>query len=350
MDRISTATRDSLEEFHEQLARKLDVDSSTLIPFTDYAEMMTALLEHVGQGENRLLMAGHASLDVAIAAERAGLEAIEVPGASPFVNHPEDILQAVDSPNSLVYLANPNRITGSNHSLQHVCRIAQSIPDGMLILDEKYYDYYGISALPLLEQFDNIVVIRSLTAGFSISSDDSGCLVGSAGFMAGFRNFYQWSRITTTMLRLLSTSLLSGTEASKRVAQVHDESLRLASELHRIGVQNRITSADFLLLRVADTRQVANSLASNGALVDNLESYPDLQNYLRYRIQSPLSNDGLLSTFRRMPSECYRMTDVDKRAVMFHRPGESPHDYAAARASSRLQSLATKPKREEIPA
>jgi len=348
MDRISSATRDSLEEFLEQLARKLDVESSALIPFTDYTEMLTALLEHVGQGENRLLIAGHASPDVAIAAERAGLEAIEVPGASPFVNHPEDILQAVDSPNSLIYLANPNRITGSNHSLHHVCRIAESIPDGMLILDEKYYDFYGISALPLLEQFDNIVVIRSLTASFSISSDDSGCLVGSAGFMAGFRNFYQWSRITTTMLRLLSTSLLSSAEASKRLTQVHDESLRLANELHRIGVQNRITSADFLLLRVADTRRVANSLAGNGALVDNLESYPDLQNYLRYRIQSPLSNDGLLSTFRRMPSECYRMADVDKRAVMFHRPGESPHDYTATRAASRPHSSTTRTKREEV--
>jgi hypothetical protein len=44
------------------------------------------------------------------------------------------------------------------------------------------------------------------------------------------------------------------------------------------------------------------------------------------------------------------MTDIDKRAVMFHRPGEIPHDYAAARASSRLKSMATKPKREEIPA
>ena len=350
MDRISTAARDSLEEFLEQLARRLDVDSSALIPFTDFTEMMTALLEYVGQGENRLLIAGHASPDVAIAAERAGLNTIEVPGASPFVNHPEDILQVADSPNSLVYLANPNRITGSNHSLQHVSRIAQSIPEGILILDEKYYDYYGISALPLLERFDNIVVIRSLTAGFSISSDESGCLVGSIGFMAGLRNFYHWSRITTTMLRLLSTSLSSGAEASKRVAQVHDESLRLADELHRMGVQNRITSADFLLLRVANTGRVVNALTGNGIPVDNLESYPDLQNYLRYRVQSPLSNDGLVSTFRRMPSESYEMADIDKRAVMFHRAGETPHDYAAARASSRLQSLATKPKCEEIPA
>ena len=350
MDRISTATRDSLEEFLDQLARKLDVESSVLVPFADYTEMIAALLEFASRERKRLLIAGYASPDVAIAVERAGLEATEILGPSPFVNHPEDILQAVASPDALVYLANPNRVTGSNFSLHQLKRIAESIPNGLLIVDEKYHDFYGISALPLLERLDNIVVIRSLTAGFSIASDESGCLVGSPGFQAGFRNYYQWSRITTTMLRLLLTSLSSGGAASKRLAQVHDESLRLANELHRMGVQNRITSADFLLLRVADTTRVAASLVKSGLAVDNLECYPDLKNYLRYRIQSPLSNDNLLSTFRRMPSEAYKMADVDKRAVMFHRPGETPHDYSASRIASRLQASMARPKSEEVPA
>lgn len=349
MDRISTATRDSLEEFLDQLARKLDVESSMLVPFADYTEMTAALLEFTSRERKRLLLAGHTSPDVAIAVERAGLEVTEILGPSPFVNHPEDILQAA-SPDCLIYLANPNRVTGSNFSLHHLKRIAESIPDGLLIVDEKYYEFYGISALPLLERLDNIVVIRSLTAGFSIASDESGCLVGSPGFQADFRNYYHWSRITTTMLRLLLTSLSSGAAASKRLTQVHDESLRLANELHRMDVQNRITSADFLLLRVADTGRVAASLAKSGIAVDSLESYPDLDNYLRYRIQSPLSNDNLLSTFRRMPSEAYKMADVDKRAVMFHRPGETPHDYSASRITSRLQASMARHKSEEVPA
>jgi len=349
MDRITTITRDFLDEFMERLARKFDVESSNLLPFTDYVEMMTALLEHVARGKKQLLIAGPASPDLDIAAERAGLEAIEVLGVSPFVNHPEDILQAAEGSDAVIYLANPNRVTGSNYSLHHVSSIAQNLPNSPLILDEKYFDYYGISGLPLLERFSNIVIIRSLTAGFSITSDESGCLIGSAGLVAGFRNFYQWSRITSTMLRLLSTSLSNDATASLRLAQVHEEAFRLTNELHKTGVQNRITSADFLLLRVADPQRVADFLASYGVVVDNLESYPDLQKYLRYRIQSPSSNDNLLAAFGRMPAEYYRMADIDKRAVMFHRAGESPHLYARSGKASRLVTPPTGRKREEIP-
>jgi len=323
MERIATVTRDSLDELLERLGTKLGVDSSTVVPFTDYTDMLTSLLNHVAVDQDTLLVAGHASPDIAIAADRAGLRMAEVLGASPFVSHPEDILEAIDSDQAVVYLANPNWVTGSNYSFAHLNRIARTIPQGTLILDEKYHDYYGITGLPLLEQYGQIVVIRSLTAGFGIGSDQSGYLVGTPGFANEFKDVFAWSRITTTMFRLLTTTLANETVADKRLTQVHDEALRVANELTSIGVQNRITATDFLLLRVADPKRVGNNLAGFGTPVENLEGYPDLENYLRYRIQSPLSNDNFLAAFRRMPSEYYQMADIDKRAVMFHRPEET---------------------------
>jgi histidinol-phosphate/aromatic aminotransferase/cobyric acid decarboxylase-like protein len=322
MDVIGTITRDHADELLEKLAVRLEVDSSTVIPFTDFTEMMTALLEHVGQKQTRLLIAGHASPDLALAVERAGLEAVVIPGASPFVMHPEDVIQEIDSPANLVYVANPNRVTGSDMSNNHLNRLAERVKDGVLIIDEKYFDYYGISGLPLLEKYDHVVLIRSLTAGFGIRSDESGCLIGSPHFISNFKNYYQWSRITTTMFRLLSTSLADESLSARRLTQVHDEALRLALQLTSLGLQNRITSADFLLLRVADPKKVAAFLTRFGSPVDDLSIYPDLTDYLSYRIQSPLSNDNFLSACKRMPLNYYRMPDIDKRAVMFHRPGE----------------------------
>ena len=326
MERIVTITRDSADELLERLAARFGVDSSRVVPFTDFADMMTALLEHVGQNQTRLLIAGHASPDVAMAVDRAGMQAAERPGASPFVCHPEDIMEAVDSPSNLIYVANPNRVTGSDMSNNHLSRIAEKVPDGLMIIDEKYHDYYGISGLPLIEKYDQVVVIRSLTAGFGIRSDESGCLIGSSHFMSSFKNYYQWSRITTTMFRLLSLSLADEPLATRRLSQVHDEALRIARQLTSLGLQNRITSADFLLLRVANPLKVASFLASFGSPVDDLGVHADLANYLSYRIQSPLSNDNFLSACKRMPADYYRLSNLDKRAVMFHRPGEpSPY-------------------------
>jgi len=345
MESIRTVSRDSVDELLERLGARLGVDSSTVIPFTDYNDMLTTLLGFAADGQDKLLVAGHATPDVAITADRAGIKVVEILGVSPFVSHPEDILEAIDSEQAIVYLANPNWVTGSTYSFAHLNQIARAVPKGMLILDEKFFDYYGITGLPLLEQHEHIVIIRSLTAGFSIGSDQSGYLAGSRHFANRFRDEFVWSRLTTTMFSLLTTTLANESLANKRLTQVHDEALRLANELTQIGVQNRITATDFLLLRVADPKAVGNQLAAYGAPVENLEGYPDLENYLRYRIQSPLSNENFLAAFRKMPVEQYKMDNIDKRAVMFHRPGEKSH---VSRNRSARKSAKTRNAGEEV--
>jgi histidinol-phosphate/aromatic aminotransferase/cobyric acid decarboxylase-like protein len=323
MNRIATVARGSMDDLLERLGTRLGVDSSTVVPFTDHTDLLTSLLKFVADNQTRVLVAGHASPDIAIAADRADLEAVEVRGVSPFVSHPEDIVEAVDSTRNIIYLANPNWVTGSNYSLPHLDLIARSVGDGCLIIDERYFDYYGITGLPLLDRHDHVVVIRSLTAGFGIGSDQSGCIAGSPSFVNSFKESFEWSRLSTTLYRLLNVSLDSDRAAARRLIELHDEALRIATALTELGVQNRITATDFLLLRVADPIRVGNNLAGFGCPVENLEGYPDLENYVRYRIQSPLSNDNFLTAFRRMPKDYYHMKDIDRRAVMFHRPQEA---------------------------
>jgi histidinol-phosphate aminotransferase len=289
-----------------------------LLPYSDFTEMLTDMLGHVAEDRDRLVVAGHATPEVQIAADRAGMQAVETIGRSPFVAHPEDLLDSVRT-DSIVYLANPNPVTGVNYSGRALQRVAEALPAGALLLDEKYFDYYGITGLGLIENHPRVMVLRSFTAGFGIGSDDSGLLIAAPTFVRSVRSVYGWSQLSSTLCRMVATSLLSDDAARKRLAEVRDESLRVATELTRQGVQNRITATDFLLLRVADPKQVGNHLAAHNAPVENLDGYPGLKHYMRYRIQWPLSNDRFLRAFSRMPREYYHLNDLDKRAVMFHR-------------------------------
>lgn len=343
MEIIRTVSRDSVDDLLARLGSRLGVDSSTITPFTDHCDMMTALLNFATEDQTELLIAGHVTPDMAIAADRAELKVVEILGASPFVSHPEDILESTTTGREIVYLANPNWVTGSSYSFAHLDRIARAVPDGMLILDEKYFDYYGISGLSLIEQHEQVVVIRSLTAGFGIGSDHSGYIAGTQHFANRFRDEFPWSRMTTTMYNLITTTQANDGIASERLSQVHDEALRIAHELNQLKVQNRITATDFLLLRVADPKAVGNRLAAAGAPVENLEGYPGLDNYMRYRIQSPLSNDTFLTAFGRMPAEHFKMDNIDKRAMMFNRPKEksAESEGVSRRTSSRTRNIDT---------
>ena len=108
--------------------------------------------------------------------------------------------------------------------------------------------------------------------------------------------------------------------------EIHDESLRLAKSLTKIGVQCRMTATEHLLMRVSDPIQVGNFLAKKNVPLENLDGYPKMKNYVRYQIVSPFTNNFMLEAFEEMPAEYFKMSSPDKRAISLKRKSENTGD------------------------
>ncbi|MBU0982414.1 MAG: aminotransferase class I/II-fold pyridoxal phosphate-dependent enzyme [candidate division Zixibacteria bacterium] len=337
-----TISTSRLEDLAGKVSVQLRIEPERILPFADATAALTCLLQYRADTSTDLLVAGLATPELAIAADRAGIRLAEVVGESPFVSSPNDLVAAVNAGDETIFLANPNQLTGADFARADLVRLAAAVPNGMLIVDETLFDFYGISALPLLTDCTNIVVLRSLTAGFGIRSDESGYLVGSPAVLNVLRHDPAWSTMSNTVYRILSVTMSSGDARDKHVATIRDEALKIATHLTRLGIQNRLTATDFLLMRVADPKQTGNWLARYNVSVENLDGYPQLKSYIRYRIQSPLSNERLLTAFDNMPREYYRLKGLDKRMVKMHRPPQT--DPMAERAAE------TEPATERIAA
>jgi hypothetical protein len=87
-------------------------------------------------------------------------------------------------------------------------------------------------------------------------------------------------------------------------------------------VRSRITATDALLIRVTNVAQVGNILARYRIPFENLDGYPRLNGFLKYRIQSPLSNDKCLEAFSRMPAELLKTTPSQLGTQILRRPSE----------------------------
>ncbi len=322
MKNIAHNTADQVREMIVNLAQKLMVSQNMILPFVEFDECMPELFKQADHSHASLSVAGHLSPDVAIAADRAGMRVDERLGISPFASDVDALLRELISPRDILYVSNPNRITGANFSLAELELMAQAVPSGTLIVDEYYYDYYGISAVPLFEMYSNIVVLRSFTASFGIGSADSGFIVAARERITHLREIIGEPTMSPTQVRVLQTALENSSMLTQRLTDLHNESLRIASALTTLGIQCRISATDFLTLRVGDTKSVGNSLARARVPIENLDGYPHLDHYLRYRLQSPLSNDRLVDAFARMPAEYYRLADVDRRPVTLRRRTE----------------------------
>jgi len=85
---------------------------------------------------------------------------------------------------AMVIIANPNNPTGTYCPLEEIRDFCQKFK-GLLVVDEAYIDFYGGSAIDLVEEFDNLVVTQSLSKSYSLAGLRIGFAVASRGIIRG---------------------------------------------------------------------------------------------------------------------------------------------------------------------
>lgn len=280
-----------------QIASHHEILPHQIIPFFEFTDAVAFFCTNCAQPRASFWSVGHSFPDLEIALDRAGMRPKELLGASPFSGDIATLANAPIQPTDLLWVSNPNRITGAHYSLSELERMAEMVPQGLLIVDEQYQAFFGIDAAPLLNRCENVLLVRPID--YSVSS---------AGFFATSNaQVYEQLQMgerklaTSAQQQALRALVTTMEDMPEQIELIHDEALRLALRLNRLGVRSWITATNFLLLRFPDVAGAGNYLVAHHVAVENLSGYPQLTGYLRYRIQSPTINDRLLDAVSRMP-------------------------------------------------
>ena len=309
------------EDIISLIAAHTQVSKKNIFTFLDFTSFLSELLK-LSTGWSHLISIGALIPEVAIAADRADLEVKELLGKTPFINKIDQFLIQLENGNQPIYLSNPNRITGGNFSLKDIKKIIETSPDSLIIIDEYYFDFYGITANSLAKENDNIVVLRSFTSAFGIRSFDTGYAIASEKLIEQIEYLAGRETISATIRKSILATILNDEASCLHLKEINNEALRIATRLNKLGVQSRIVAGDFLLLRVKDPVSFGNFLTKYKIGIENLDGYPQMKKYMKYRIQSRLSNDKFLEMLNKMPPHYYTMSKKDLSAFSLRRSGE----------------------------
>lgn len=88
---------------------------------------------------------------------------------------PKDYMQ----PNGGIIIPNPNAPTGVMESMETIERILEANRDVVVIIDEAYVDFGGVSVLPLIEKYENLLVVQTFSKSRAMAGMRIGFAIGS---------------------------------------------------------------------------------------------------------------------------------------------------------------------------
>ena len=226
------------------------------------------------------------------------LDAVEIPLKEDFTVDYRDYCGI----GRMVVLANPNAPTGRSIPVAEIRQICQTNPDHVVLIDEAYVDFGGETALPLVKEFDNLLVTRTFSKSRCLAGGRLGYAFGSRALIEDLEkikystNPYNLDRLT---LRLGVATVEAEDYYREKCAAICRTRQWTAGQLEAMGFQVLPSLTNFLFAKTEamDGEVLYQALKARGILVRHF-SNPRICQYNRITIGTQAQMEQLVQTLK----------------------------------------------------
>ena len=285
------------QKLREALARRMNVPPGMEILLGNGSdELIQILITALARPGAAMMYPSPTFVMYSMGATFSGMKAVPVPLREDFSFDADAFIARMKAENpALVFIAYPNNPTGVLYPEDDIVRVIKAC-NGLVVLDEAYHVFAGKSFMPRLREFDNLVVIRTVSK-LGLAGIRLGYLVGRAEWVAQLdkvRPPYNVS-VLTQAAALFLLERLDVLEA--QAARIKSDRATLGQSLAALkGVKVFPSQANFFLIRVPDADRVYEGLKQQNVLVRNL--HPGIRHCLRVTVGTPDENRILLTALR----------------------------------------------------
>ena len=208
--------------------------------------------------------------------------------------------------NGGIVLPNPNAPTGVALSLSELTQLLEDHPRSVVIVDEAYVDFGAESAVTLINRYEQLLVVRTLSKSAALAGLRVGFAMGQAPLIEALNvvkdsfNSYPLDRLA---LAGAQAALEDSTHLQDLVARITESRQWLAGQLASIGFDCLPSSANFLLVRHerAQAADLYAALRERRILVRHFRQLR-IENHLRITIGTQSECEALCDALRQILS------------------------------------------------
>ncbi|MGH9405128.1 MAG: histidinol-phosphate transaminase [Terriglobia bacterium] len=182
-------------------------------------------------------------------------------------------------------LANPNNPTGTIIPKDELRRLIEAAPQTLVLVDEAYFDFSGVTVLHWIRRYPNLIVSRTLSKAFGLAGLRLGILFASRALMGLMRRVHAAYAVNAVAVAGAAEAVKYGEAVRAYVAMIQRNREWLHTELSEMGVPHAPSAANFLFARIGERApEVARRLRRQGILVRDWGSDARLCKCLRITI------------------------------------------------------------------
>jgi histidinol-phosphate aminotransferase len=222
-----------------------------------------------------------------------GVDTVEVHRGESFRLELDAALAAELPPGSLALVDSPHDPTGSVLAPQEAVRLARACR--LVVVDERHVEYGARTVLPLVREFDNVVVLRTFETWAGLSWLPLAYAIGPAALIRQLAEYRPSAAVAAGALVAAGATLDDLPYVQATVRRVREERSRLYRSLRKLNMVRPFPSwANFLLVRVerGGRDRVGRELERRGVAVHR-PPQPALAEYLRISATRPEQTDTL---------------------------------------------------------
>ena len=191
-------------------------------------------------------------------------------------------------PNGGIVIANPNAPTGILESVDFIEGIIKANPDSAVIVDEAYIDFGGETCLPLIDKYENLLVVRTFSKSRCMAGLRIGYAIGNVKmikFISDVKFSINSYTLNTPTIALGLASLRDNEyfeECCQRVIATRE---RAEEQLIKLGFKSTNSYANFLFVshKEKNAEYIFEELKKRKIYVRYFKK-PRIDNYLRISI------------------------------------------------------------------
>ncbi len=296
---------DEVPKFLAKLSRYIGASEECLAVGNGGDELIDRIIRlFVEKGETTLSFAPTFSIPRLCVKRQEG-EYIAVPLLSNLQLDVEGLLSKFSDKTRLLYLCSPNNPTANQFKAKDIETLVKAFP-GIVILDEAYDEFADYSFVPRLEEFQNMIVLRTFSKAFGLAALRLGYAVANPEVAKIIREKAPLPYPVSGFTLRMGGKMLDNIELMKEsVKALVDERGRLIKALNRIeGVQAFDSQADFILVNTKKPAdEVYEKLLKRGIMLKKWGKIRQYDNCFRVTVGLPEMSKKLIEALKQIQSD-----------------------------------------------